>query len=392
VDRQRSSASDQWRTVTPSRLVSRLALVATSVAVVVASVAATAGPVMAQEATGSPAPAEAASTVPEASGDIPFPSTLAGAPLDVQTYTGPEWLETSASGTAEDAAYVEQTEALLASLGKSIDDLTVKSALAQPSGGNPVVVAGIRIPGTEARTYIREMVRLFLGDLEQPELLMRQPLAGQWVLRVVDAATPGVYPRTVVIDGDTAWIIGGDEEYVQDLVSQLPRPEGPTTVEPELISSQLPAQLGGKRRAGLYESVEPLFLPTLSETLGPTFEEWLLDVYLDEGIEPTDLVGAWAWWGLQVAEEGVEVEGYLVPGASPEAVERLFRDVFLAGGDTLPVEVGRVDEEIGGKAVTTIDRGGGAKRHLFTDDGVVWVVTDHAGQPELAAEAIAALP
>jgi hypothetical protein len=163
-------------------------------------------------------------------------------------------------------------------------------------------------------------------------------------------------------------------------------------VEPELISSQLPAQLGGKRRAGLYESVEPLFLPTLSETLGPTFEEWLLDVYLDEGIEPTDLVGAWAWWGLQAAEEGVEVEGYLVPGASPEAVERLFRDVFLAGGDTLPVEVGRVDEEIGGKAVTTIDRGGGVKRHLFTDDGVVWVVTDHAGQPELAAEAIAALP
>jgi hypothetical protein len=375
---------------TPSGLTSRLALVATSVALIVAS--AFAAPVVAQEATQSTVPAEAASTAPAGSDDFPFPSTVGGAPLEVQTYTGPEWLETSASGSEEDAAYVEQTEALMAALGKGIGDLHVKSALAQPSEGNPVIIAGVRIPGTEARTWIREMVRLFLGDIQEPELLMRQPLAGQWALRVVDAETPGVYPRTVVIDGDTAWMIGGDEEYVQDLLGQLPPPQGPTVVEPVLLSSQLPVQLGGMRRAGLYESVEPLFLPTLAESLGPSFEEWLLGVYLDEGIDPTDLVGAVAWWGLQAAEEGVEVEGYLASGASPEAIDRLFRDVFLGGGESLPVEEGRVEEEIGGKAVTTIDRGGGAKRHLFIDEGVIWVVTDHAGQPELAAEAIAALP
>jgi hypothetical protein len=371
---------------------SRLALVATRVAVLVAAGTVLAAPAMAQEAADSPAPAAAASTVPEASGDIPFPSTLGDAPLEVQTYTGPEWLVASASGTAEDAAYAEQTEALLASLGKTIDDFTVKSALAQPTGGNPVVIAGIRILGTEARTWIRETVRLFLGDLEQPELLMRQPLAAQWVLRVVDAATPGAYPRTVVIDGDTAWIIGGDEEHVQDLLGQLPIPQGPTSVEPELLSSRLPAELGGMRRAALYESIEPLFLPTLSESLGPAFEDWLLDVYLDEGIRPADLVGTDTWWGLRAPEEGIEIEGYLVPGGSPEAVERLLRDVFLAGGETLPVEVGRVEEEVGGRAVTTIDRGGGVKRHFFVSEGVVWVVTDHAGQPDLAAEAIAALP
>jgi hypothetical protein len=370
-------------------LATRLAVMAAGVAILLGAVASSA---LAQGPTDSPQPAEATPTGTKPQADIPFPTTLAGVPLDVQTYTGPEWLDASATGDPGDAAYIEQTEALLASLGKSIDDLTVKSALAQPTEGTPVVIAGVRIADTEARTYIRELVRVLLGDLEQPELLMRLPLTSQWVLRVVDAETPGVYPRTVVLDGDTAWIIGGDEEYVQDLLSQLPLPEGPTTVEPEVLSGQLPVALGGRRRAGLVETLEPLLLPSLSESFGPAFEDWLLDLYLDEGIRPTDIIGADAWWGLRAPEESVEIEGYLVPGASPEAVERLLSDVFLAGGQPLPGEVGRVEEELGGKSVTTIDRGGGAKRHTFRDAGIDWVVTDHVGEPQLAEEAIAALP
>lgn len=389
MDLQRSGVLAHQRAGAPTGVATRLGAVAVGVAIVMGTFTA---PVLAQAATDSPAPPEATSTAPGSPGAMPFPTTLAGVPLEVQTYSGPEWLAASATGEPEDAAYVEQTEALLASLGKGIDDLTVTSAMTQPTEGNPVVIAGVRIPGVEARMYVREMVRLFLGDLEQPELLMRQPLAGRWVLRVVDAATPGVYPRTVVLDGENAWIIGGDEEHVQDLLSQLPSPAGPASVEPDLLAPKLPVELGGRRRAGLYESVEPLSLPTLYESLGPAFEEWLLGVYLDEGIDPLDIIGVVAWWGLQAAEEGIEVEGYLVPGASPEATERLLRDVFLAGGETLPGEVSRVDQEIAGRALTTIDREGGSRRHIFGDDGIIWVVTDHAGQPELAEEAIAALP
>jgi hypothetical protein len=371
---------------------------AVAAAVILTAVAA---PVHAQEPTG-PASSAAVSVAPE---EIPFPTTLAGVPLEVRTYSGPEWLAESGSGSADETAYVEQTQALLASLGRSLDDLSVKTALAQPTEGNQAVIAAVRIAGTEARSHIREMVRLLLGDIVDPALLMR-PLGGRWILRVVDAATPGVYPRTVYIDDEIAWIIGADEEYVLELLDQLPSPPGPSSPggdSSEAFIEQLPVTLAGERRAGLFESIEPLFLPTLSERIGPAFEAWLLDLYLDDGISPTDIVGADVWWGVQSPQEGLELEGYHVPGASPEMVDRLLKEVFLGdptepppgldlGAEPVPEEVGRVEEELGGHTVTTIDRGGGNRRHVFASDGTVWVVTDHVGQPELAAEAISALP
>jgi len=65
---------------------------AAGVAILLGAVASSA---LAQGPTDSPQPAEATPTGTKPQADIPFPTTLAGVPLDVQTYTGPEWLDAS---------------------------------------------------------------------------------------------------------------------------------------------------------------------------------------------------------------------------------------------------------------------------------------------------------
>jgi hypothetical protein len=338
--------------------------------------------------TAAPSTSPAASALP--AGGPAFPTTLAGAPLDVRTYTGSEWLAASATGSPEDQAYADRTRALLESLGKGIDDLVVRSALAQPSEGNQAVIVALQVPGVEARDFVEEAVRILLSDVAEPGFVLR-PLGERWVLRVTDAAIPGVYPRTVYVQGDTAWIIGADEADVLELLEQLPAPAARETALEDLVTSRIPVELEARRRAGLYEAVEPLFLPALSDQLGPAFEDWMLDLYLDEGIAPTDLIGAIAWWGLESSDQSIEVEGYQVPGGSPESVDRLRSEIILAGGEPLAEEVGRSEAELGGRQVTTVDLGT-SKKHIFSSGDTVWVVTDHVGEPELAEAAIAALP
>ena len=193
--------------------------------------------------------------------------TLTSAPT-----AGSEWLAGSgATGTPEDAAYAEATQALLESLGKDIDDLVVRSALAQPSEGNQAVIVAMRIAGVEARDFVEQAVRILLSDVAEPGFVLR-PLGSRWVLRVTDEAIPGVYPRTVYIDGDTAWIIGADEPYVVELLEQLPVTAPRAVVDADMVSRRLPVELDGRRRAGLFETIEPLFLPALAERLGPAFE------------------------------------------------------------------------------------------------------------------------
>lgn len=326
----------------------------------------------------------------ESGAAMPFPTTLGGQPLDVRTYTGTEWLAESSAVSPDSAAFASDAQAMLASVGATVDDLSVASALVEPIPGTQAVILGLRVQGVEARNIVEQSVGLLLGDIEEPEFVLR-PIGSRWVLRVVDAAIPGVYPRTVYIVGDTAWYIGADEAYVQELLEQLPAQAAAAPGDDASLVSTLPVVLAGQRRTGLYEAREPLVLPTFDQRLGPAMEAWLLDLYLDEGIAPSDLVGAIAWWGTSGDEQGVEVEGYQVPGASPEMLERLRTQVLLADGSALPDEVGRVEQELGGHAVTTIDFGY-STQHVLSSGDTVWVVTDYAGEPALAEEAVAALP
>jgi hypothetical protein len=335
------------------------------------------------------APTVAPTTAPE-TGAPAFPSSLAGSPLTVETSSGEEWIGQFRGGSPEDEAFATELEALLGSLGSSPEEVTVRSALAQPSEGNQVVILSLQVPGVPARSFAPQAVKVLLGDIEQPQFVLR-PVGTRWVLRVVDAAVPGVYPRTVFLDGDTAWIMGGDEEYILDLLGQLPEQASAPVVDSAVLASALPVVLDGRRRMGLYEAREPLFLPGVQLRLGPAMDGWLQDLYLGEGLTPTDLVGAIAWWGVESSEESIEVEGYQVPGGSPEAVQSLLTKVFLADGQALPDEVGRTEQELGGRTVTTFDFGY-STQHVFSSGDTVWVVTDHASEPAMAEEAVAALP
>ena len=352
------------------------------------------GAVLAQDESAAPSampdPSEAPVADPVEERPAPaFPSTLLGQDLDVLTYSGPEWIAEFESGSEADRAYVDGTKALLESVGKSIDDLIVSSALHEPSPDDRAVIAALRIDGTDARDFSTEAVRLMLGDVTDPEFALR-PLQDRWVLRVVDAALPGVYPRTVYLHEDTAWIIGGDEPYVEDLVGQLPEQSlrDDSTLEP--LVTRVPGVLDDRRRTGLYESIEPLFMPTLSERFERPLDQWLVDAYLDAGYSPLDLYGVIAWWGIGAPEESVQIEGYQVPGGSAELLDRLLDEVMLAEGAALLTDVARTDGQIGGHDVSTLDYGT-AKQHFFVAGDTLWVVTDHVGEPTLAEEAIAAL-
>ncbi len=319
-----------------------------------------------------------------------FPSTLAGVPLEVQSYDGAQWLDQFRDGTAENEAFAADTTALLESLGKGVDDLHVRSALAEPTPGSQAVILALQVDGTEARDFATGAVDLLLGDINDPGFALR-PLGSRWVLRVIDAAVPGVYPRTVYLAGDTAWVIGADEEYVIELLEQLPAQVYSQSTGDAVLAGQLPVILDARRRTGLYEAREPIFLPALERRTGPALDAWLLDLYTKDGLTPTDLVGAIAWWGVESSEDSVEVEGYQVPGGSSELIESLRTSVFLGDGQALPDEVTRTDHELGGRAVTTFDFGY-ARQHVFRSGDTVWVVTDHADEPAMAEEAIAALP
>jgi hypothetical protein len=319
--------------------------------------------------------------------DVPFPTSLGGEPIDIVTLSGPEYVAQFTDGENADPAFVEGVEALVADAGKTLDDLTVKSALYQPSEGNHAVVAAYTIDGIPARDFAPQAVQLLLGDVATPEFLLR-PVAGKWVLRVADAEMPGVYPRTVFLNDDTAWVIEGDEQYVWDALDQLPavEPAG-AQVDDQMIAS-LPLELDGRRRTGLYEATEPLFLPTLSEHLGDALEQWLLDLYMDAGVTPAEMIGVVTWWGVESSQDSVQIEGYRLPGDESELVDRLVSEVIL--GTTLE-GVSRSEETIAGRDVTTLDFGT-LKQHVYSSGDTAWVVTDNVGETEMVEEAITALP
>lgn len=381
-------------------------------------------PVTAQDATESAAPGAAAEETTPPSQGIAFPVMLGGQLLTPQTYSGSEWLDRFREGETADAAFVEDTEALLESVGADIDDLVVKTAMyeiapatmsepapgesAEPVPAEVAVVAALRIDGTDARDWVEPAVDLMVGDVFEPGLALR-PLDTKWVLRVTDAAMPGVYPRTVYLKDDTAWIVQGDDDYVWDALGQLPEadPVGPS--EADTLYTDIPLALGGVRRMGLYESTEPLFLPTIGERLGDTFEDWLLDLYLEAGITPAEMLGVIAWWGLDAAQDGIQIEGYRLPEGGEEMTQRLLEDVFLvrppevsvnpdAEGlepvDDISAMLSGVDfseEVIAGQAVTTLDYGG-PKQHIFGSGDTIWVISDPLDERALVEEAIEALP
>ena len=339
---------------------------------------------------------------------IAFPVMLGGQLLTPRSYTGEEWLDQFREGDAADPAFVAGTEALLESVGASLDDLAVKTAMYEPTPGQAAVVVAMRIDDTEAREWVELAVDVMVSDVIEPGLVMR-PLETKWTLRVTDATMPGVYPRTIYFLDDTAWIIQGDLEYVEDALAQLPDADPVAPSAADSLYTDVPMSLGGVRRLGLYESTEPLFMPTLGERLGDAFGDWLLDLYLEAGLTPAEMLGVIAWWGFDPTQDGIQIEGYRLPEGSEQWTQQLLDDVFLVRppevsvnpdvdggevGDDIEAMLSGVvfgEEEIAGRSVTTLDFGG-PRQYIFGSPDTIWVVTDPMGERALVEEAIEALP
>ena len=381
-------------------------------------------PVNSPEATESTAPEATAteSAAPESTGQsdpgIAFPVMLGGQLLTPQTYSGSQWLDRFREGEMADPAFVDGTEALLESVGATLEDLTVKTALyelmpavtfetdegTETAPGEVAVVAALRIDGTDARDWVELAVDVMVGDVVEPGLLMR-PLDTKWTLRVTDATMTGVYPRTVYLKDDTAWIIQGDNEYVLDALGQLPDADPLAPSAADSLYTDMPLSLGGVRRMGLSEETQPFYLPTLGDRLGDAFDDWLLDLYFEAGMTPDELLGVISWWG----QDGIQIEGYRLPEGGEEMTQQLLEDVFLVRPPEVSVNtevdglaevdditamlsgVGFSEEEIAGQQVTVLDYGG-PRQYIFGSADTIWVISDPLEERERVEEAIQALP
>jgi hypothetical protein len=374
-------------------------------------------PALAQDAEESPAAEQEAPAAETQAEGIVFPVMLGGQLLSPDTYSGAEWLELF-TGEDADTVFVEGVQQLVESTGAAIEDVTVKTAMYEQIGydeftgeeipGEPAVVLAVRIAGTESREWVEDAVDVFVGDVIEPGLIMR-PLSTKWTLRVTDATMPGVYPRTVYVNDDTAWFIQGDNDYVWDALDQLPEADPVGESSADTLFTDVPMSLNGERRIGLYESTEPLFLPTLGERLGEGIEDWLLDLYLDEGISPAEMLGVIAWWGIEASADGIQIEGYRLPEGGEELTQRLLDDIFLIRPPEVSIDTESEDapdidpvaaslqgvefseEEIAGQSVTTLDYGD-SRQHIFSTADTIWVISDPLGEPEKVEEAIERLP
>ena len=193
---------------------------------------------------------------------------------------------------------------------------------------------------------------------------------------------------------DTVWIIQGDEAYVYDALDQLPDPDPVVARAGEALASDVPVVLDGRRRTVLYEVTEPLALPTVFDRLT---EDYLLDLYLEAGISPAEMLGVIAWWGVLAPQESIQIEGYRLPDPASDIAERLRSEIVLGEGAIassyaqLVENVPQTEQEIAGRVVVTLDYGQ-VKQYVFDGADTLWVVTDHVGETEMVEEAIAALP
>jgi hypothetical protein len=150
-----------------------------------------------------------------------FPATLGGQSLEVRTLSGDEWLELYGAGTAADGAAQNAIRDFASTIGVTTDDLSLGLALYEPSLGNHAAVAAVRLGVAGASEFVRPVITLVLGDILEPELSSKT-VSGKDVIRVMDAAIPGTYPRYVYADGDIIWLIEAEEPVLSEILAALP--------------------------------------------------------------------------------------------------------------------------------------------------------------------------
>jgi len=166
-------------------------------------------------------PAPAPSFVGDPEMQVLFPSTVAGQPLQVQTLTGAELFGAVDPNDAESQAELQVVRDLLATQGKTLDDVSLGFgyfATTDTSGG----ITAVRIRGADIRALSDSLMPLLLTDVTDPQTATVQ-VAGREVIQITDGPDgPDVERRYAYAKDDILWLVQATEPQLSELIGQLP--------------------------------------------------------------------------------------------------------------------------------------------------------------------------
>ena len=307
-----------------------------------------------------------------------FPSTLDGRALGVEDFSGSEWLSRSDPESPEGAVALGRAEALLAAAGKSVEDLTVATALHVPSPGNVATITAVQLRGSEAYELVEPIIGLLRADIGSPRLRLK-PIADRTVLEVRDASAPGTYPVTVYPVGDTVWFVDAGGSLREQILEALP--QAPPRSAAYDLAVIFPKRIGGARRDTLYVA-SGWRLPLA--TMFPFDLEGLAEeVYLATGAGYYDVATA-SGMSMVVGFRAM-LTAYQIAGADEVVMHQVLEEILLprfrggearaepvevAGRDLLLVQVeGRRDDEPTEQV------------HLYVSGDTIWAL--EAEEPHL---------
>jgi hypothetical protein len=150
-----------------------------------------------------------------------FPDTVGGQPLEVQTLTFAELFGLADPEDTEGDETLQALLDLLATQGKTFDDLSIGFAYfstEDASGG----VNAVRVRGADMAALVDALLPMFLSDITD---LQRTPaqIAGRDVLLVTDGPDgPDVEHQYAYTRDDTLWIVEASEPQLSEIIGQLP--------------------------------------------------------------------------------------------------------------------------------------------------------------------------
>lgn len=328
-----------------------------------------------------------------------FPATLGGQPLEVQAFSGSEWLARVDPATEDGARVTERTQALVAAAGGSIDDLMVATALHEPSPGNHAAITAVRVAGASAADLVMPAIGLLLGDIADPALRLRQ-IGGKDVLRVTDAAVTGTYPRTVYAVADTVWVVEAEGEPLAEIVAALPERERPPAPDTSALASGFPSRLGGERPTELYMATGwggPIS-PALGAMFGPESEDVAVRLFLERGVTLEDLTWAYSIW-TDENDASTVLAAFQIAGLDAEGTQEVLAAVILPSFSSGFQQPTQATSEIAGRQVVTLmdealpeeDRAS-ETYHFAVAGDTIWMINVPTADPERVAEAVGQLP
>jgi hypothetical protein len=329
-----------------------------------------------------------------------FPASVEGAALAVEVFDGAAWLGRQDPATEDGALVARRTEELVGAVGKGIGDLTVATALHQPSPGNHAAITAMRVAGAAAAELVRPAIALLLGDVSSPTLRVRA-MAGRDVVRVTDAALPGSYPRTIYPAGDTVWVIEAEQPVLEEILVALPDIAEESWVDPApVLVDEMPDELFGQRRAqvSVSSSWSGLLTTEPGAMFGPEHEDVAVDLFLSEGITLEDLSSIFGVWDTE-ADASAFVVGFHVDGGDAALMARLRDEVIVPSISQTAQQPTVGERTVAGRDVRVltdqaIEAAARAQEtyHFVAGEDVVWMINLARADEEALVEVIGALP